>query len=122
MAALDKLWAKLRAKLHTEIFPAVSWATLPRVGAQMGSASQTRGKKLGGEAECTAPVLMRCGPNAPVGRRALLTSAGMRFSLLTHTGENIQKGSPDFIASADIWGHNLLHWREKGDFANVLNF
>lgn len=47
-------------QLHTEIFPAVSWGMRPRVGAQVGSASWTRGKELAGEAECTAPVPMRC--------------------------------------------------------------
>lgn len=56
MTALDELWAKL----HTEIFPVVSWGMLPRVGAWMGSASLTRGKELGGEAECTALIPMCC--------------------------------------------------------------
>jgi len=56
MTALVELWAKLR----TEIFPVVSQGTLTRVGARMGSASWTRGKELGGEAESTAAIPMRC--------------------------------------------------------------
>lgn len=72
---------------------------------------QRKGAGRRGWVHCTHPdVLSKATLDAPVGHRALLTSAGVHFSLLAHTGENIQKGSPDFIASVDIWGHNLLQW------------